>query len=488
MPKLGSCACVDVFEVHALIQMLWEVLCWRLATSGTLQPADSTGFSHLSNRCSTAGKWELGWSTHYSRAAPCYDASSTQRIRKQLYFLPTILIPVSRAGRTAPQAPAPQSANRDYGSANTGDISILLKELSREGKRGGDQKTPIYEAKTPESGAPGTAPPHQPQPTAGPLPATALSGPTRSPAPVAQQPRANRACREGGGGSTTDSSYWSREVRAGLEDACLLRYWWRELSVRGEGRGLAASGAALNAALGRGNGARGRRRLTVSAPPAARRAARGRERRGGRPHLSPGAHPSLFAAAGLRLWARSLAVAAGLRLCFRVRRSCGDPRPREGGRLRAVPPAARRCADGCRLPSGRWAGAERAAPAKAASGRGGKSREGPPPPSLRQAAPRSRAACGGSGGAAAGGCGWGPPPRAGRGEVRGQCRTTSRFGRGRTVGKSVGVRRGYRERCSGAAVPREGSCERCPVGPRAALPRDAERPGLPLSPAVRGPA
>lgn len=199
MPKLGSCACVDVFEVHALIQMLWEVLCWRLATSGTLQPADSTGFSHLSNRCSTAGKWEPGWSTHYSRAAPCYDASSTQRIRKQLYFLPTILIPVSRAGRTAPQAPAPQSANRDYGSANTGDISILLKELSREGKRGGDQKTPIYEAKTPESGAPGTAPPHQPQPTAGPLPATALSGPTRSPAPVARQPRANRACREGGG-------------------------------------------------------------------------------------------------------------------------------------------------------------------------------------------------------------------------------------------------------------------------------------------------
>lgn len=287
-------------------------------------------------------------------------------------------------------------------------------------------------------------------------------------------------------GSTTDSSYWSREVRAGLEDACLLRYWWRELSVRGEGRGLAASGAALNAALGRGNGARGRRRLRVSAPPAARRAARGRERRGGRPHLSPGAHPSLFAAAGLRLWARSLAVAAGLGLCFRVRRSCGDPRPREGGRLRAVPPAARRCADGCRLPSGRWAGAERAAPA--ASGRGGKSREGPPPPSLRQAAPRSRAACGGSGGAAAGGCGWGPPPRAGRGEVRGQSRTTSRFGRGRTVGKSVGVRRGYRERCSGAAVPREGSCERCPVGPRAALPRDAERPGLPLSPTVRGPA
>lgn len=106
-------------------------------------------------------------------------------------------------------------------------------------------------------------------------------------------------------GSTTDSSYWSREVRAGLEDACLLRYWWRELSVRGEGRGLAASGAALNAALGRGNGARGRRRLRVSALPAARRAARGRERRGGRPHLSPGAHPSLFAAAGLRLWARS---------------------------------------------------------------------------------------------------------------------------------------------------------------------------------------
>lgn len=160
--------------------------------------------------------------------------------------------------------------------------------------------------------------------------------------------------------------------------------------MRGGGRGLTASGAALNAALGRGNGARGRRRSRVSAPPAVRRAARGRERRGGRPHLSPGAHFSLFAAVGLRPWARSLAVAAGLGLRFRLRRSCGDPRPREGGRqagcarcprLRA---AARTDAD-CPQVGGR--GAERADLGEAASGR-----EGSPPPSLRQAAPRSGAA------------------------------------------------------------------------------------------------
>lgn len=211
-------------------------------------------------------------------------------------------------------------------------------------------------------------------------------------------------------GSTTDSSYWSKEVRAELEDGRLLRYWRREPSVRGGGRGLAASGVALNSALGRGNGARGRRRSRVSEPPAARRAARGRERRGGRPHLSPGAQPSLLAAPGLRPRARSLAVAAGLGLCFRLRGPSSEG-GRQAGRqaVRAVPPAVRRCADGCRLPSGRWEG-----------GGEGRPREGrlwarglPAAVAAAGGTPEWRCARGG----AAGGCGWGL--RLGAASVRG---------------------------------------------------------------------
>lgn len=141
---------------------------------------------------------------------------------------------------------------------------------------------------------------------------------------------------------------------------------------------------------------------------------------------------------------------------------------REAGRLRAVPPAVRRRADGCRLPSGRWAG-----------GGEGRPREGR---LWARGLPAAVAAAGGTPEwrrvrGERRGCGWGL--RLGAASVRGAGRgaraepydSSLRLwedAKPRRVGKSVGVRRGYRERSRGAAVLREGSCERCPVGRRAA--------------------